>query len=174
MKCPSCGHESYQYKEVLYDVPYFGHTLVCSGYCNSCGYRFFDVIYSEVGEPIRLAYLVEDLVDVTKTFVVRSRRGSITSPELGFSLDPGPSAEPFITTIEGLLFRALDLAEQMACLYEEDERTLERVKGFKASVERALNGELKFTLVIEDPEGKSLIIPPIGREGKLRKEPYST
>jgi len=172
VRCPSCGRETYEYREVLYEVPHFGNTLMCSGYCSNCGYKFFDIIYSEVGEPSRLTYLVEDSIDVAKTYVVRSRRGSIASPELGFSLDPGPYAEPFITTVEGLLFRALDLAEQMECLYDYDESTIVKIRAFKSNVEKALNGEFKFTLIVEDPEGKSFLIPPTGREGKLKREAY--
>ncbi|MCI4464625.1 MAG: ZPR1 zinc finger domain-containing protein [Thermoproteus sp.] len=154
-RCPVCGAEAFSYTEFLYETPYFGNVVVSTGFCRSCGYRFFDVDYAESGNPTRVIFKAENGEDVSKSLVVRSKTGSIKSPDLGFSLEPGPHAEPFVTTVEGLLYRALDYAESLKALEPESAR---RVDEFIEAVQRAIDSG-GFTLIVEDPLGKSVIIP---------------
>ncbi|MBP1449622.1 MAG: hypothetical protein JZD41_06410 [Thermoproteus sp.] len=79
----------------------------------------------------------------------------LNSRARGFSLEPGPQAEPFITTVEGALYKALDYAERMKVLEPE---SAQKVDEFVARIVKAID-EGGFTLVVEDPLGKSLIIP---------------
>ncbi len=167
-RCPVCGANAFSYTELLYDAPYFGKILISTGYCNACGYRYFDVDYAESGNPTRIVFKAEDGEDVSRSLVVRSKTGSVKSPELGFSLEPGPQAEPFITTVEGLLYKALDYAERLRVLQPESGR---RIDEFVANVQRAIEAG-GFTLILEDPLGKSLIIPR--RPESVRIEPLDS
>ncbi len=164
-RCPVCGANTFSYTELLYEAPYFGNILISTGYCSTCGYRHFDVDYAESGNPTRVIFRAEDGEDVARSFVVRSKTGSVKSPDLGFSLEPGPQAEPFITTVEGLLYRALDYAERLKVLQPE---SATKVDEFIANVQRAIDAG-GFTLIVEDPLGKSLIIPR--RPDLVRVEP---
>lgn len=154
-RCPVCGAATFYYTEFLYEAPYYGNIVVSVGVCRTCGYKFFDVDYVEAGNPTRIIFKAEDGDDVAKSIVVRSKTGAIKSPDLGFSLEPGPQAEPFVTTVEGVLYRALDYAESLKVLEPESS---EKVDDFIKRVQRAIDTG-GFTLIVEDPLGKSLIIP---------------
>ncbi len=153
--CPTCSLDTFHYQEVLYEVPYFGNVLIQSGHCTNCGYRFFDLEYGEVGKPTKIVFTAEDAEDVAKSLVVRSRTGSIHSPDLGFSLEPGSLGEPFITTVEGFLQRVVTYAEKLKTLSPETSGEVDRfIARVREKMERG-----GFTLVVEDPLGKSLVVP---------------
>jgi len=153
--CPVCGSKTFRYVELLYETPFFGNVLIQSGYCSACGYRFFDVEYAEVGRPTRVVFTAKDGLDVAKSFLVRSKTGTIHSPDLGFSLEPGTQAESFITTVEGFMYKVIDYAERLKLLQPE---TAEKVDQFIETVYRKIE-EGGFTLVVEDPFGKSFVMP---------------
>jgi zinc finger protein len=153
--CPVCGSKTFRYVELLYETPFFGNVLIQSGYCSACGYRLFDVEYAEVGRPTRVIFTANDGLDVAKSFLIRSKTGIIYSPDLGFSLEPGTQAESFITTVEGFMYKVIDYAERLKLLQPE---TAEEVERFIETVHRKIE-EGGFTLVVEDPLGKSFIMP---------------
>ncbi|MGC9118316.1 MAG: ZPR1 zinc finger domain-containing protein [Thermoproteus sp.] len=167
-RCPVCGANTFNYTEFLYDAPYFGNIVVSTGFCRTCGYRFFDVDYAESGNPTRVVFKAEDGDDVSKSLLIRSKTGSVRSPDLGFSLEPGPQAEPFVTTVEGLLYRALDYAERLKVLEPE---SAQRVDEFMERVRKAIEAG-GFTLIVEDPLGKSVVVPR--RPELVRIEPLGS
>ncbi|MFN7105150.1 MAG: ZPR1 zinc finger domain-containing protein [Pyrobaculum sp.] len=153
--CPLCGTKSFRYVEMLYNVPHFGDIFIQNGVCPTCGYRYFDVEYTEVGRPMRVVFTAGDRDDVAKTYLVRSKTATIYSPDLGFSLEPGICGEAIITTVEGLLYKVINYAERLKTLEPEKGR---KVDGFIQLVaEKIERGG--FTLVVEDPLGKSFFIP---------------
>lgn len=172
-RCPVCGRDSLRVTEVLYNDSAFGELILYSNQCDYCGFRRVDIQYLNSRGPSRIVYEVEDDVDVYRTYVFRSRTARISSPELGFEIDPGPDAEAMITTVEGLLLRMLDVAERMEVLNEDNEESVNRLREFKDRVQRALQGNLRFRIIIEDPNGNSIIKPPPGRGSRVRVEPLS-
>ncbi len=162
--CPVCGARSLSVYEVLYEVPNFSNMILTSSVCTTCGFRHVDLQYLEDRGHVRVEYRIEDKVDVERTLLIRSSTCSISSPELGFSLTPGACSEAMITTVEGLLYKIRGYAESMMVLYEEN---AERIREFTSRVDRALRGQISFTLILDDPSGCSAIIPPPGRENKL-------
>ena len=162
--CPVCGSKTFRYVELLYETPFFGNVLIQSGHCSTCGYRLFDVEYAEVGRPTRVIFTAKDGLDVAKSFLIRSKTSIIHSPDLGFSLEPGTQAESFITTVEGFMYKVIDYAERLKLLQPE---TAEEVERFIETVHRKIE-EGGFTLVVEDPLGKSFIMPY--RQGTVRVE----
>lgn len=153
--CPVCGSKTFKYAELLYETPFFGNVLIQSGYCSACGYRLFDVEYAEVGRPTRVIFTAKDGLDVAKSLLIRGKTSIIYSPDLGFSLEPGTQAESFITTVEGFMYKVIDYAERLKLLQPE---TAEEVERFIETVHRKIE-EGGFTLVVEDPLGKSFIMP---------------
>ena len=172
-KCPVCGRESLHVVEILYSDPMFGDLILYSNQCDYCGYRRVDIQYLNSRGPSRIIYEVEDDVDVYRTYIFRSRTARISSPELGFDIDPGPDAEAMITTVEGLLLRMLDVAERMEVLNEGNEESIRRLREFKDKVRMALQGNFRFKIIIEDPNGNSMIKPPPGRDSHVHIEPLS-
>ncbi|ADY01822.1 ZPR1-related zinc finger protein [Vulcanisaeta moutnovskia 768-28] len=172
-KCPVCGRDALHVIEILYSDPAFGDLILYSNQCDYCGYRRVDIQYLNSKGPSRITYDVKDDVDVYKTYIFRSRSARISSPELGFDIDPGPDAEAMITTVEGLLLRMIDVAERMEVLNEGDEESIRRLREFKDKVQRALQGGFRFRIIIEDPNGNSMIKPPPGRDSSVRIEPLN-
>ncbi|MGC8543230.1 MAG: ZPR1 zinc finger domain-containing protein [Vulcanisaeta sp.] len=172
-RCPVCGRETLHVIEILYNDPSFGDLILYSNQCSSCGYRRVDIQYLNSRGPSRIIYEVEDSEDVYRTYIFRSRSARVYSPELGFEINPGPEAEAMITTMEGLLLRVLDVAERMEVLNEDDENARARLMEFKGKIRAALQGGLKFTVIIEDPSGNSAIRPPPGRDSRVRIEALS-
>lgn len=153
--CPACGNKSLRYVELLYDTPFFGNVLIQTGHCHNCGYRFTDVEYAEVGRPTRVIFTPRDGDDVAKSFLIRSKTGTVYSPDLGFTLEPGSHGESYITTVEGFLYKVIDYAERLKTLEPEKSDV---VDSFIEKVYRKIE-EGGFTLVVEDPLGKSFISP---------------
>jgi ZPR1-related zinc finger protein len=153
--CPVCGAKAFRYVELLYETPFFGNVLIQTGHCQNCGYRLFDVEYAEVGRPTRVVFTAKDGLDVAKSFLIRSKTGTIYSPDLGFSLEPGLQGEAFITTVEGFMYKVIDYAERLKLLEPEK---AERIDRFIETVYNKIE-EGGFVLIVEDPLGKSLVVP---------------
>ena len=152
-KCPKCGEEMV-ISEYFYDSPLIGKIILSSGKCNKCGYKYRDVRAAESHGPQRLKVYVDKPQDLN-ILVIRASTASIYIPELGISIEPGPSSEGFITTIEGILNRIIEV---MKLLERDEDVDKERWKEVYNDIVRARSGKLTFTLIIRDPDGLSRII----------------
>ena len=146
--CPSCGGKEFSIVEFTYSTPY-GDILVINGYCSLCGYRFFDIFNLETHEPVKLILRIEEPDDL-RSLIMRSNTASIEIPEFGIEIQPGPAALPFITTVDGILYRVLDV---LVLFSKNESMKMEEL------INRAIDGEACFTLILEDPYGNSAIIP---------------
>jgi zinc finger protein len=79
-------------------------------------------------------------------------------PEFGIDVEPGPAAESFISNVEGVLLRTRPVVET-AIRFAETESERERGNDILEMIDNAMNGELPFTLILEDPVGVSGILP---------------
>jgi len=99
-----------------------------------------------------------DDVTLLNVRIVRSGSCTYRFPEWGIDVEPGPTADSFITNIEGLLSRVravVETARSFADLDSEKQRASEILE----EIDAALRGEYSFTLVMEDPAGVSGILP---------------
>jgi len=150
VKCPVCGEESLKISIYKYRIPYIGDVLIESAKCGSCGYRWSDVEPVRHDSPRRIVVQVRNNNGLN-TLIVKSSRATILIPELGIEIYPGPAAPGYITTIEGILYRVLDHIPQ-ECM-TSGQKCHEKVELIK----KAINGLIPFTLIIEDPSGRSLV-----------------
>ncbi len=150
VKCPICGKESMSIKIFLYDVPYFGKVVLESGKCSKCGFKWSDVGMLEAARPKRIIVKVKEPKDLN-ALVIKAAPATVKIPELGIEIIPGPAAPGYITTIEGVLQRVIDHAPS-ECL-DESNPCYENIK----TIRRAMNGNDVFTLIIEDPSGRSAV-----------------
>jgi len=148
VECVACGKKSFNIKYYLYEVPYFGNIVLEIGRCERCGFRRNDVSIVDVGSPVRIIVKIKGKKGLD-ALVVKASTATIKIPELGIEITPGPIAPGYITTIEGVLMNILDVIPS-ECFNEENPCN-NKVK----ELEKALKGELAFTLIIEDPLGKS-------------------
>ncbi|MCX8195494.1 MAG: ZPR1 zinc finger domain-containing protein [Acidilobaceae archaeon] len=148
LNCPQCGNKV-KASVYAYEVPYLGPLLISVVKCESCGFRRRDVETAEAGEPVKIKVKVRGEKEL-RYLVVKSAKASVAIPEAGLEYTPGPYAQGYITTVEGILHEflgALDVTcEGGRC--EEIRRWLNE----------AVEGRVEFTLVICDPEGKSRVV----------------
>jgi len=155
--CPLCNKGKLRIQSMLYSVPFFNELAIFNLECPDCGFRHSDVFSAEQRKPSRFTMHVDD-VSLLNVRIVRSGSCTYRFPEWGIDVEPGPTADSFITNIEGLLYRVravVETARNFADLESEKQRAGEILEEMKA----ALRGEYSFTLVMEDPAGVSGILP---------------
>ncbi|MEB3851458.1 MAG: ZPR1 zinc finger domain-containing protein [Desulfurococcales archaeon] len=151
--CPACGKRSLVIREYLYEVPYFGKIVLGEGRCSNCGYHYSDVRVAEASEPKKIIVKVHGEKQL-RYLLVKSATAAILIPEKGYEMVPGPASMGFISTVEGVLHRFLEVLEVACSGREEDQACLEN----RRWLERAIEGLERFTLVICDFEGTSRVV----------------
>ncbi|MGC8562955.1 MAG: ZPR1 zinc finger domain-containing protein [Thermoplasmata archaeon] len=146
--CPVCRSKDMEQGTAEIEVPHFGNVVIYYMRCKNCGYRINDFGFQG-------NFPKEDKVEIKEkkdmeTKIVRGSGGTVIIPELGLELFPGPLAESFITNVEGLLNRFL----QLMPLFEDRNG----VKEIESRINEAMEGKLKFTIFLNDPSGVSHFI----------------
>jgi zinc finger protein len=155
--CPGCGEDTLAVEELYDEIPGLGMAVLVSMFCPKCGVRAYHEIPLESRGIKKIEFRVSGGKDLSAR-VIRSPSGKILIPELGLELSPGSRPVGFVTNVEGVLQRFLEVAEQLAGITEgpkkeEAELAVKRIKS-------AMGGSLPFTIIIEDDLGNSAIIPP--------------
>ncbi|MGD9381829.1 MAG: ZPR1 zinc finger domain-containing protein [Candidatus Thorarchaeota archaeon] len=155
--CPSCEESELEVKSVLYSVPYFNELAMFTMTCPNCNFTHNDIFSAEQRPPGRWTLRVDNEA-LLRVRVVRSGSGTIRLPDFGIDVEPGPAAESFITNVEGVLLRTRPVVET-AIRFAETDSEKDRGNEILEMIDKAMNGELPFTLIIEDPIGVSGILP---------------
>ncbi len=156
-QCPSCKSARAALYQKLIQIPYYDDFHMIYLYCPDCGYRMTDFANMSSHGFKHFEYVVEDLDDFD-TKVVRSSDGVFQIPELGITIEPSISPNTWIRNVEGILLDILEKVEFAKSQLSEPEKIAEAELRLQ-QINKALKGELQFTLIIEDPNGNSLIIP---------------
>jgi len=165
--CPACGEEvDWLYKTD--NIPYFEDILIITCSCPLCGYRFSDVQNITSHEPVRYTFVVEAEEDLSVR-VVRSGAASITIPEFGIEIHPGPACEGFISNVEGILCRIEKVLD--GALIEGDDTQRANTIVLKEKIAELKEGRGSITVIIEDPNGNSLIDSQKAVQEKYTPEP---
>ncbi len=167
--CPVCDHRPLTLRSLDLDLPYFGGALQTTLLCQACGYRHGDLLLTRHREPLRVTLRVER-ADHRSARVARSSSGTIRVPELEAAMEPGPRAEAFVTNVEGVLRKFLDVVQGQEAVADSlaDRRRLASVR---RRIEAMLQGREAFTFVLEDPTGNSDVLHEDAvREVLTRKE----
>lgn len=172
--CPFCNNKTLTLSEDDTDVPFFGRCYIFSMSCSTCKYNKADIEAEETHEPSKHEIVVEGDADLNVR-VIRSSEGLIRIGKLG-SIEPGESAEGFISNIQGVLERFKKVVEnQKLSPADLDEASEEEVAAHEAArdmvkkLNRVLMGSDKITISIEDPSGNSAIISEKTKVTKLKK-----
>ncbi len=154
--CPVCGRSPLVLRSLELDLPYFGGALQTTLLCPGCGYRHGDLLLTRRREPMRITLRVVGPGPLAAR-VARSSSGTVRIPELGAAMEPGPRAEAFVSNVEGVLRKFLDVVQGQEAVAETpaDRRRLAEVH---ARIERMAAGEEPFTFVLEDPTGNSDVL----------------
>ncbi|KAM3069820.1 nucleolar zinc-finger protein [Clarireedia jacksonii] len=162
--CPGCARHSLTHMKMV-DIPYFKQVILMSTVCDFCGYRSNEVktggAVPEKGRIITLR--VENPVDLARD-ILKSEACALECPELQLHVNPGTLGGRF-TTVEGLLTQVRDeLHKQIFSLGEESEGgdslesgTKRTWKEFFATMDEAIKGNMKFTIILRDPMASSYV-----------------
>lgn len=118
--------------------------------CPEKGYRYFEEIPESIGAEKVIVIRVNTYEDLSR-IILRSRDATIIIPEIGLISTPRSAATDEILTIDGILEKYIDHLEPVCESTEDPGRCREVVAWMK----RAMRGEERFTVIIEDPSGRS-------------------
>ena len=163
--CPVCGKKTLYYYVNELDIPNFGKCLQSTIVCKSCGYKHSDIMMLETHEPMRYEMEIENSEDLNAR-VIRSTSGTIIIPEIGAKMEPGPFSEAFITNVEGVLNRFVDILLQLLHTYPTKR---EEILNVMRKIGYIRHGRMKATIIIDDPFGNSAIISSKARKRILNE-----
>lgn len=164
-RCPSCDTESMMTSQTEYEVEHFGSVLLSVVTCQKCGYKHTDVITLTEREPIALTAKISSVEDLNMR-VIKSGTATVSMPEFGASITPGPYSEGYISNVEGILDRVEDALTFM--LTTAKGRRLAKGERLLKQIHMAKD-KPRFTLVIKDPFGNSAIVSPNNRKVRKRR-----
>ena len=156
IKCPACGIEGVAksiMKEI--EIPHFGKVLETTIQCPSCGFKHSDIIALEQNDPAK--YVIEINKNTLSTRVVRSQSATVSIPEVGVKVEPGPKSEGYVTNIEGMLTRFESAVKKALNLFD-DEESQNNAKNTLTHIQELKKGNGTATLIILDPFVQSNIV----------------
>ncbi len=153
--CPACGAKTLTLMEKDSEVPFFGKVYIFSMTCTSCKYHKSDVEAVEEKEPSKYTFEISCEEDL-KVRVVKSAEATIKLPHIT-TIEPGPSAQGFVTNIEGILNRVKYQLENLKENAEDDDDK-HKAKNMLKKLQKIVGGQEKLNITIEDPTGNSAII----------------
>lgn len=151
-KCPSCGSNLFF---IFYRtrVSYEEAVEIQTFFCKKCLYKSSQIRPIERDIPKKLVLEIRNHDDL-RIILYRSPEAKVEIPELAAEITPGEISTGEITTVEGVLTK---LREKLD-LFDEEDAAIEVLDGLKKRIQGMIDGSNEpFTLVIDDPTGKSKI-----------------
>ncbi|KAK4695919.1 zinc finger protein, partial [Lecanoromycetidae sp. Uapishka_2] len=162
IECPGCTYPAIMIMQMV-NIPYFQQVILSTTQCSHCGYRTNDVkTGGEVPEMGKRIFLhVKDAKDLSRD-ILKSETCLLKIDECNVEVQPGTMGGRF-TTIEGLLTQIRDdLKTSIYDIGEDDaptdsmpEPSKQGWKKFFAQMDKAIGGDIEFTIVMEDPLANS-------------------
>lgn len=156
INCPACFVEG-KAKSIMkeLDIPHFGKVLETSIQCPVCGFKHSDIIALEQNDPAK--YVLEINKNTLTVRVVRSQSATVSIPEVGVKVEPGPKSEGYVTNVEGMLNRFEDAIKKALNLFEDAQSQI-NAKNALSQIQELKEGNGTATLIIQDPFGQSKIV----------------
>ncbi len=148
-------------------IPYFGEILESTIICSECGYRHSDTICLEQKEPVHYSLSINK--NNINTRVVKSQTATLSIPELGLKVEPGPKSQGYVSNVEGVLNR-FESAVETAMEWAEEQNVTENALKIIEKIDDIKSGEGSATLIVEDPFGHSIIIDDAAEHRKLTQK----
>jgi zinc finger protein len=163
--CPMCAKKTLTLMEEEVEVPYFGKCFLFSMSCSNCKFHKADVESEEKKDPTKYTFDIDSEKDM-KVRVVKSSSATVKIPHM-ISMEPGEGSNGFITNIEGLLNRFKGIIEGMRD-NEEDPALKKKAKNMLKKLTKAMWGQEKLKIIIEDPSGNSAIVSDKAVKTKMK------
>lgn len=166
--CPICNaHQSMEVTTKTEKIPYFGEIMESTLLCSECGYKHSDTICIDQKDPVKYTLIVGK--DNLNARVVKSQSTTITIPEIGLKVEPGPQSQGYVSNVEGVLNR-FEKAVKTALSWAEEDHAKKNAVQILEDIERVKNGQKEVTLVLEDPFGHSIVMDEMAVKSELTVE----
>ncbi|KAJ3115671.1 hypothetical protein HDU96_000219 [Phlyctochytrium bullatum] len=161
--CSRCNAPSDTRMHIL-DIPHFKEVVIMATDCEACGFKSNEV---KAGGPIspqgkRILLKLEEKDDLSRD-ILKSETCGLRIPELDLELVPGTLGGRF-TTVEGLLTQVHEELESRAAPFASgdsaDMRRAAAFKNFLGRLKKAIDLEVPYTLILDDPLGNSYLQNP--------------
>ncbi|WP_295621572.1 ZPR1 zinc finger domain-containing protein [uncultured Methanobrevibacter sp.] len=154
--CPVCGGKNTAtYTTQTHELAYFGEIVESTIQCEKCGFRHNDILATEQKDPAKHSLIISK--KNLDSRVVRSQSATVSLPEIGIKVEPGPKSEGYISNVEGVVVRFIEATERALNMFRDD-LSQENGKKVLENINKVLNGEMETLLLIEDPFGQSKIM----------------
>lgn len=176
--CPTCNEKDVlKMLSLSSEIPYFGEHTQITISCENCGMRQTDFIPSEERGAVSYKLSIEKL-DHLDARVVRGPSGTLRIPELDLEATPGNQSTGYVTNVEGVIIRFIDIVRMMMRQLvsdidlddeaEDAQIRLELLMQLEIALISLQNGELfgDLSLEILDPKGHSII----GHDDAVKRE----
>jgi zinc finger protein len=163
-ECPACA-QSCTVNMKKTKIPHFKDVIIMATVCEHCGYRTSDVkTGGEVPEKgRRITLQVKSKEDLSRD-ILKSETCALKSPTLGLEVQSGTLGGRF-TTVEGLLSSVRDQLHGQVFDTDGDlaggdsmtSDTKSQWDGFFDKINKAINAEIEFEVMLEDPLANSFV-----------------
>lgn len=153
--CPGCTKPCATNMKMV-NIPFFKQVVLMSTVCDHCGYRSNECkTGGEVPEKGRRITLeVQNKEDLSRD-ILKAESCAMSCPELNLSVEPGTLGGRF-TTIEGILTQVRD--DLRSSIFDTGEggdsmdvETKTKWDTFFGNLNAAIEGQVKFKLILSDP-----------------------
>lgn len=159
MPCPMC-HDDDNLRMMAHvdEIPYFGEHTQVTVLCHGCGWRQTDFIPAEGRKPGGWTFEIESEDDLSVR-VVRSSSCTVCIPELDLEVNPGSASTGFVTNMEGLLVRFIDIVKMVSKSIGDDEPENQQILlGMLHRLHHAGREGKALKIELLDPHGLSQIL----------------
>ena len=166
--CPVCNTKgSMEITTKTEKIPYFGEIMESTVKCRECGYKHSDTICLDQKEPVKYSMKINK--DNLNARVVKSQSATVTIPQLGLKVEPGPKSQGYVSNIEGLLNR-FESAVITALKWADEDNVKENALKILDEIVEVKSGKKEVTVIIEDPFGHSMMDHDDAEHRKLTED----
>ncbi len=171
--CPMCREKTLVLMENEREIPYFGKVYIFSMDCSSCKYHKADIESAEERDPAKYEIEISGEADM-KIRVVKSSEATVKIPHV-CTIEPGPASNGYVTNIEGILNRVKKIIEGSKEgggdeESDDDKAARKKAKNLLKKLQRAMWGQDKLKIIVDDPTGNSAIISDKAIITKMKKK----
>ncbi|XP_076231095.1 zinc finger protein Zpr1 [Calliopsis andreniformis] len=158
--CVNCGQNGIT-RLLLTKIPYYKDVVVMSFDCEHCGYQNNEIQNSgKISDKgVRITLQVTTVRDLNRQ-VIKSDYTSVQIPSIDFEV-PSRSQKGEITTVEGIIQRAIDGLEQdQPVRRKEHPNAAAQIDEFLEKLRKLKSLDEPFTIIFEDISGESHVENP--------------
>lgn len=180
--CPGCAKQACMNVQMV-TIPFFKQVILSALVCEKCGYRTNDVkTGGEITEKGQRIWLdVKNPIDLRRD-ILKSETCLLKIPACNVEVVPGTMGGRF-TTVEGLVTQIRD--DLRGSIFDVDDTSssggdsmpADRKKGWEEffhNLDKAINGEMEYTILMEDPLANSYVqsLSSPSPDPRIRTEDY--